>query len=436
MKNLSSSATIFASLQWLFFIFANTIVVPISIGTAFDLPYSEISMILRSSLVFTGIACLLQGLIGHRYPLMEGHSGIMWGLMLNLCVIASSTGTSLQTIGGGIASGLLLAGIVVLILGSLKLISFIQKVFTPMVMSVYLFLLTFQLILIFFKGMLKFTPDGKLDIPVSLFSLGVVLLVCLIKIKGKAVISNFAILIGIVVGWVFYLILFPAEQSTISQSTGFGLHLFPLGTPNLNIGIIAITFLASFINLSNTIASVSTASTMFNDTFSQSRLDRSYLLNGAYSIVSALFGLVPYAPFASSIGFLESTRIFQLRPYLIGGGLMVLLGSVPFLGGLLATLPVTVGNAVLFVAYFQLFGTSLRSIHNHTFNSITIHRLAIPVLVGVCIMNMDADTFNTLPSLIQPLVSNGFIMGVLLSILLEMFVKWEKGKVQMNEVEV
>jgi len=436
MKNLSSSATIFASLQWLFFIFANTIVVPISIGTAFDLPYSEISMILRSSLVFTGIACLLQGLIGHRYPLMEGHSGIMWGLMLNLCVIASSTGTSLQTIGGGIASGLLLAGIVVLTLGSLKLISYIQKVFTPMVMSVYLFLLTFQLILIFFKGMLKFTPDGKLDIPVSLFSLGVVLLVCLIKIKGKAVISNFAILIGIVVGWIFYMILFPAEQSTISQSTGFGLHLFPLGTPNLNIGIIAITFLASFINLSNTIASVSTASTMFNDTFSQSRLDRSYLLNGAYSIVSALFGLVPYAPFASSIGFLESTRIFQLRPYLIGGGLMVLLGSVPFLGGLLATLPVTVGNAVLFVAYFQLFGTSLRSIHNQTFNSITIHRLAIPVLVGVCIMNMDADTFNTLPSLIQPLVSNGFIMGVLLSILLEMFVKWEKGKVQMNEVEV
>ncbi|WP_175640459.1 uracil/xanthine transporter [Metabacillus schmidteae] len=436
MKNLSSSATIFASLQWLFFIFANTVVVPISIGTAFDLPYSEISVILRSSLIFTGIACLLQGLVGHRYPLMEGHSGIMWGLMLNLCVIASSTGTSLQTIGGGIASGMLLAGVVVLIFGSLRLISYIQKVFTPMVMSVYLFLLTFQLILIFFKGMLKFTPEGKLDVPVSLFSLGVVLLVCLIKIKGKTVISNFAILIGIVVGWIFYIILFPAEQSTITQSSGSGLHLFPLGTPNLNIGIIAITFLASLINLSNTIASVSTASGLFHDTFSQSRLDRSYLLNGAYSIVSALFGLVPYAPFASSIGFLESTRIFQLRPYLIGGGLMVLLGSVPFLGGLLATLPVTVGNAVLFVAYFQLFGTSLRSIQNQTFNSITIHRLAVPVLVGVCIMNMDAEIFNTLPSLIRPLVSNGFIMGVLLSIFLEMFVKWEKGKVQMNEVEV
>lgn len=435
MKNLSSSATIFASLQWLFFIFANTVVVPISIGTAFELPYHDISVILRSSLIFTGIACLLQGLIGHRYPLMEGHSGIMWGLTLNLCVIASSTGTDLQTIGGGIASGMLLAGVVVLILGSLRLISYIQKVFTPMVMSVYLFLLTFQLILIFFKGMLKVTPDGKLDLPISLFSLGVVLLVCLIKIKGKAVISNFAILIGIVVGWIFYFILFPAEQSVITHSSS-GLSLFPLGTPNLNIGIIAITFLASLINLSNTIASVTTTAAMFNDTFSQSRLDRSYLLNGAFSIAAALFGLVPYAPFASSIGFLESTRIFQLRPYLIGGGLMVLLGTVPFLGSLLATLPVTVGNAVLFVAYFQLFGTSLKSIHNQTFNSITIHRLAVPVLVGVCIMNMDPEIFNTLPSLIQPLVSNGFIMGVLISIFLEMFVKWDKGKVSVNEVEV
>lgn len=435
MKYLSSSTTIFASLQWLFFIFANTVVVPISIGTAFELPYDEISVILRSSLIFTGIACLLQGLIGHRYPLMEGHSGVMWSLMLNLSVIASSTGTSLQEIGGGIASGMLLAGVVVLILGSLRLISYIQKVFTPMVMSVYLFLLTFQLILIFFKGMLKMTPEGKLDLPISLFSLGVVLLVCLLKIKGKAVISNFAILIGIVIGWIFYIILFPAEQNLMTQSST-DLHLFPLGAPNLNIGIIAITFLASVINLSNTIASVTTSSAMFHDEYSQNRFDRSYLLNGAYSIVAALFGLVSYAPFASSIGFLESTRIFKLRPYLIGGGLMILLGSVPFLGNLLATLPVTVGNAVLFVAYFQLFGTSLRSIRDQTFNSITIHRLAVPVLVGVCIMNMDPELFTTLPTLIRPLISNGFIMGVLLSIFLEMFVKWEPEKVSMNEVEV
>ncbi|WP_400194465.1 uracil/xanthine transporter [Lysinibacillus telephonicus] len=425
MNRLSYLTTAFASLQWLFFIFANTIVVPISVGTAFDLPQSEIATILRSSLIFTGIACMLQGYIGHRYPLMEGHSGVMWGLVLNLCLSASAMGMSLPAIGGGIATGMLLAGAVVLILGAFKLVSYIQKIFTPMVMTVYLFLLTFQLIIIFFTGMLKVSPEGELDIPISLFSVGIVLLVSFIKIKGKNLISNFAILIGMVVGWILYLLLFPTEQA-ISTQGSLSLTLFPLGTPNLNIGIIAITFLASIINLSNTIASVQAASNLLEEKISQSSLDRSYLLTGSYSIVAAVLGLVSYAPFASSIGFLESTRIFDRKPFIIGGGLMAVLGIIPFLGSLLATLPVTVGNAVLFVAYLQLFGTSLKSLNGYIFNSVTIHRLAAPVLIGVCIMNLDVDLFKIFPVYFQPLLSNGFIMGVLISVGLEIFIKWDE----------
>lgn len=79
MDHTSSLKTIFASLQWLFFIFANTVVVSVSIGTAFGLDSAEIAAMLRCSLIFTGVACVLQGMFGHRYPLMEGHSGVMWG---------------------------------------------------------------------------------------------------------------------------------------------------------------------------------------------------------------------------------------------------------------------------------------------------------------------------------------------------------------------
>lgn len=427
MTKLSSSATFFASLQWLFFIFANTVVVPISVGAAFDLPQAEIAAILRSSLIVTGIACMLQGSIGHRFPLMEGHSGVMWGLILNLCVTASSMGMSLTSIGGGIATGMLLAGAFVILLGSLNLLKYLNKIFTPMVMSVYLFLLTFQLIIIFFKGMLKFAPDGTLHVQISLFSICIVILVSLLKIKGSNHISNFSILIGMVVGWVLYLVLFPAEE-VITTNSAAGLSIFPFGKPNLNIGIIAITFLASMINLSNTIASVEAASNLMNEQSSQKQLNRSYFLTGGYSIVAALFGLVSYAPFASSIGFLESTRIFDRKPFLIGGGLLSLFGVIPMFGGLLATLPITVGNAVLFVAYLQLFGTSLRSLNGYVFDSVTIHRLAIPVLLGLCIMVMDSEAFTNFPVFIQPLISNGFIMGVLLSILLEKIIKWDANK--------
>jgi len=425
MRKHTSWTLPLASVQWLFFIFANTVVVPLSVGSAFDLPTHDIAGILRSSLIFTGIACMLQGFIGHRYPLLEGHSGVMWGLTLTLSASASSMGMSLTSIGGGIATGMLLAGFVVATLGAVNLLGFIQKIFTPMVMNVFLFLLTFQLILIFFKGMLKTSADGVLDMPVSLFSIGIAIFVILLKIKGKPAIGNFSILIGMVVGWILYVLVFPSGQS-VNVESSLSFPIFPFGKPNLNVSIIAVTFLASFVNLSNTIASVRAVSNLLEQKATESQLGRSYVLTGLFSIPASVLGLVSYATFASSIGFLESTRNFDRKPFLIGGGLMSLLGIIPFLGGILATLPITVGNAVLFAAYLQLLGTSLKGIKGYDFNSVTIHRLALPLLVGVCIMNVDATLFSGMPALLQPLLTNGFIMGVLLSILLEKLINWDK----------
>lgn len=426
MKPNNLFTTIFASLQWFVYIFVNTIVVPISVGSAFALDAQTISELVRNSLIITGIACVLQGLIGHRLPLMEGHSGLMWGLVLNLSYAAAAMGMSLPEVGGGIAAGMLISGAAVAILAAFNGLRFMQKIFTPMVMSVFLFLLTLQLILIFFKGMFKIAPDGTVVWPETLLALAAAVFVCLLKIMGGERLGNFSILIGIVVGWIVHTLLFPQEQLLSSGGSSFGLTLFPLGTPNLNISIIIVTCLASFINLSNTITAVMTGAQLLGEEASQRRLNRSYMLNGVFSMAGGALGLVSFAPFSSSIGFLQSTRIFERKPFIIGGILMIGTGVLPFMSRLFATIPVTIGNAVLLVAYFQLLGTSLNSIKGRVFDSITIHRIAIPVLVGLGILSLDAAYFEGIPVLIRPLVSNGFITGILLSILLELFIPWEK----------
>lgn len=425
----SWTTTAFASMQWLFFIFANTVVVPISVGAAFDLPAHDIAGILRSSLIFTGVACVLQGWVGHRLPLMEGHSGMMWGLMLNLSVSAHSLGMTLTEVGGGIASGILLAGITVVLLAAVNGLGFMQKIFNPMVMSVFLFLLTFQLMKIFFEGMLVVSEDGTLDLPVSLFSVGVAAFVCFVKIKGKEMIGNFSILIGIVVGWALYALIFPASAAA-EISSSWHIPIFPFGAPNLKMSIILTTFIAVFINLSNTVVSIQTAADLFRKKATRAMFNRSYFLTGLYTIIAAVFGLVSYAPYTSSIGFLESTRNFERKPFLIGGAWMALLGIIPPLGGLLAAMPITVGNAVLFAAYMQLFGTSVKSISGYAFNSVTIHRLAVPVLAGMSILHMDVSLFSHLPELLQPLLSNGFIVGVLISVVMELTMKWDQPELE------
>ncbi|MFT4414328.1 uracil/xanthine transporter [Fredinandcohnia humi] len=424
--NKQTTVTIFSSIQWLFFIFANTVVVPISIANVFELGPGTTELMMKSSLIFTGLACMFQGWLGHRFPLMEGHSGLLWGLILNLGLSASSIGMSLTSIGGGIASGIILACVITLILASFNGVSLLQAIFTPMVMSAYLFLLTFQLIFIFFEGMFPLTEEGTINVPVSIFSVGLVILVAVLKLKGNKSISNFSILIGLVVGWILYNLIFPNSTTDTAHSFDVTFQLFPLGQPNLEYGIIAVTCFAVLMNLSNTMVSIQAGEKLLNQGRTKKEIRNSIFITTIFTIIGSGFGLVPYTPFTSTIGFLQSTKIYKRTPFLIGGGLLALMGIIPVFGSFLVTMPVSVGNAVLLVAYLQLFGTAFSSLNGKTFNSNTIFRLAAPVLIGVCLMNISPTVFTSLPVLIQPFITNGLIMGVIISIVLENIVNWKK----------
>lgn len=140
-----------SSVQWVFFIFANTVVIPISIANVFELSSETMAMMIRASLILTGITCILQGWKGHRFPIMEGHSGLLWGIILNLGLSAQALNIGLERIGGGIVTGIVLASLVTILLIACGGFSLLQAIFSPMVMTVYLFLLTFQLMFIFLK---------------------------------------------------------------------------------------------------------------------------------------------------------------------------------------------------------------------------------------------------------------------------------------------
>src|SRR5699024_5271600 len=132
----------------------------------------------------------------------------------------------------------------------------------------------FQLAIIFFKGMLKYTEDGGIVLSVSLFSFVIVLFVSLLKLKGNDLIGNFSVLIGLVVGWGAYVLIFPTEHAQMGTGD-IHISLFPLGKPNLEIGIVVITFLGSLINMSNTFSSLQAAGRLFKQTEKPKRYKQS-----------------------------------------------------------------------------------------------------------------------------------------------------------------
>lgn len=418
--------TAFAGVQWLGFMFANTVVIPLSIGAAFHLSDAAISGAMARSFIVTGLACLLQVMIGHRLPLMEGQSGLWWGLILSLANIGVSAGASARMVGGSIETGIMLGGLTIVLSGVFGFYKVLNRLFTPIVMAVLLLLLASQLVDIFFRGMLGIDSNGHLTPSVAGLAICVSILVAVLTIAGRGLLSNFSILIGIASGWLAYHLFVHAASPIVEPSLQDVTETFIWGAPAWNTGIVTATVVTALINTTNTIATLRASEPVFETTVSSSQFKRSFILTGIYTFVSGPLSLVPYAPYTSSIGFLRTTRLFKRAPFIVGALLFTLLGLVPQLAGFFSRLPISIGDAVLVIAYFQLFGSALQNLEGLQFDFRTVFRIAGPTLIGLAILSTPATVFQSLPGFAQGICANGMLVGILLSILLENIVPWTR----------
>ncbi|MFD2211704.1 uracil/xanthine transporter [Virgibacillus halophilus] len=422
MDGLRKSGNWIAGLQWLFFIFTNIIVIPITIGAAFGLSQGKVVTLIQLSFILTGIACILQGVIGHQRAIMEGQSGLWWGVILTLAASAAAQGSSLSELGGSLATGIIISGFLTILIGAAGLGPVIAKMFNSAVMGVFMFLFGCQLIGIFMKGMLGIpfgTQAGQahIQVNVSLLSLGIVVLVIVLSVKSPPGMRRYSLLIGILLGWMVYELLFQSNEGMSTGSLSF--ESFPLGKPSWHVGIIITAVLTGLLNTANTFGAIKGTDEMYLKKVSRQKYRFSFMITGCFTMLSGVLGLVPYAPYVSTVGFLKQTGIIRRLPFLLGGAMFLLMGLLPPIGHFFSMLPLSVGSAVLFVSYLQLLGSTRSFFQDVEFSTTAVYRLAIPLFVGIIIMTMPADYFQSLPSPVRPLVSNGLLVGIVLSLMME-----------------
>ncbi|MDP4085283.1 MAG: uracil/xanthine transporter [Bacillota bacterium] len=428
MKELLKSSNWIAGLQWLFFIFANIVVIPITVGAAFELTPGKIVSLLQLSFIVTGLACMAQAFLGHKRAIMEGQSGLWWGVILTLCYSAGSEGMSLSTMGGSLTVGIIISAILTILIGITGLGPHLAKLFNPAVMGVFMFLLGTKLITIFLKGMLGI-PFGQakevhIDLSISLFSMIIAILVITISIKAPPSIRRYGLLIGIIVGWIFYTLIFKTK-GPVSPATSIHFELFPLGKPAWDIGIIITAVFTGLLNTANTFGALKGTDPLYKAETTHSQYKSSFIITGIVNGIAGVLGLVPYAPYVSSIGFLSQTGIMKRTPFILGGLMFFVMGIIPSIGHLFSKLPLSIGSAVLFVAYLQLLNSSWKFFQMVQFHTQNIYRSAIPLFVGIVVMSLPTSYFVTLPAGIRPLLSSGLLVGIFLALLLENLFKWD-----------
>lgn len=406
-------------IQWAVFMLTNIIAVPVVVGAAFHLSPADISTFMERMLFVSGVATLIQIFFGHRLPVVEGAAGMWWAIFILLGTMSApqDQGLLLQQL----EMGLIIAGIFLAVMGFLPIIEKACNLFTPIVTGVYLILLVSQLSGSFFKSILGINATGHLSGKITLICFVEIIIILLISLKAAGILKSMGPLIGIVVGWLLFHFFGLMDGGKVYEpSSWFKIpRLLDWGMPEFDFGIVLTSIITSVVLVSNVIASILVVGIALERDVTAKQYQKGIFGNGVSLFVSGIFSVVGVVPLSVSAGFISTTGIKKIQPLIIGALLIMVAGFFPFIGGFLATLPLEVAYASLFIPFSQMLGFGIRDLMGIEPSSRNLLVIGLSLMIGIGMMFLPPEAFVSVAPWLRNIISNGLIVGLILCLLLE-----------------
>ncbi|QRG68545.1 purine/pyrimidine permease [Brevibacillus choshinensis] len=425
--------TILSALQWMIVAVSSSVAVPLMIGDVYGLAPDEIGNLMQQTMFFIGLASLLQVWIGHRYPMLEGPAGLWWGIFIILAQIGSSVGLAPREIGQSFQIGLAMAGVLFLIFGLMGWIGKLQRWFTPLVSGTYMILLAVSLCSNILAGMLGigFQHSKEVIPQVAIVSVAIVALVIIVMRTKRF--SSFAVLFGMVAGWVLYALMGWTEPVRPAEQVIAWPSLFFWGNPRWDWGVILTSMLTGFVLLTNLVTSMVVMGKATDTEPTDEQYNRGGIFTGVSHLLSGLGGVVGMIPLSLAAAVIQTTRMASRLPFMLAMVGIMVIGLLPYVAHFLAALPTPVAYAAMFISYTQLLGFGLKDYVNVKMNDRTITVGGSSLLVGIGVMFVPSSAWQHLPALVSFLFGNGLLLGVIVCLVLEHVVFRERGDDQKKE---
>lgn len=440
MKN-SKLDTGIGSLQWFIFLLANSLTIPIIVGQVFQLYPVEISGLMQRTFLVVGVSSLLSGWLGHRLPIPDGPAGIWLGVFVLMGQMAVAQGLdktgSLQLLEGA----MLLTGVFLIIVGLTGWMNKLLKLFTPLVNGVYLTILGFQLSGMFLKGMIGVSDTStKIQPGIVIISFAIFMLVLALSVWGKGWLKSYAVLIGMVVGSIAFIVVNGSQPMPKSSSIISLPDVFAWGIPKLDAGMFVSSIMVAFVLISSIIASVAAMLQVFGEKATEhtnEKVDRtkgalksSGIISGINTMLSSIFSTVGVVPFSVAAGFVRMTGQSRMLPFFIASIALALISFFPKVYSLLAMLPGPVAYAAMLASFTSMAGIGISSVLKEPLDQRRLTILSTALSLGTGVMFLPQALFTALPTVLQYVFSNGVMVGMLVALIFEQI--WRPQKMETN----
>ncbi|HHW60673.1 MAG TPA: purine/pyrimidine permease [Syntrophomonadaceae bacterium] len=359
-----------------------------------------------------GITLLVQVIWGHRMPLVLGPATVL------LIGILASTGSSPDAI----ATSIMLGGIILTLLAISGLFAYLRRLFTPRVVAVILLLVAFTMTPTI--SQLISSPAGDVSSAVHLsFALVFVLLMFVGQRYLTGLWKSTLILWAMIAGSLAYFFINPGwtsgvEGAVIPVVSGFFSHT----TQWLIDPGVLIAFLLCFLGLAiNDLGSIEAVGSVLQADDMPGRITRGVTATGLGNALSGFMGVIGPVNFSFSPGVIASTGCASRRTLIPTAIIMIGLAFLPRILFYLSFIPaVVIGCALLFIMCTQVAAGLLAAfgaMEEPAFDNALL--IGLPLLVGIIVAFLSPETLASFPETLHPILGNGFVMGVLVSLILE-----------------
>ncbi|WP_415404686.1 uracil-xanthine permease family protein [Tateyamaria sp. SN3-11] len=394
-----------------------SIIVAGAAGLAFGGP--EQVYLIQMAMLFAGIATLFQtvgiGPVGARLPIMQGTSFAFVGVLAGVAA----------TQGLGVAlTACLIGGVVHFLLGSV--IQHLRWLFPPLVTGLVILAIGLYLIPV----AIKYAAGGAASFQMEAESFGslmhwtvalsVVIVALVLKFFTKGIISNAAILIGLVVG---YVVAFAFGMVNFGAVSNAAVFMAPQPLPygfEFSLGAVIAVTLVSIVSAIETVgdASATTKAGAGREATDKEIAGATYA-DGLGTAVAAVFGGLPNTSFSQNVGIVGMTGIMSRHVVTIGALFLIICGLIPKIGAVIASMPLPVLGGGVIVMFGMVAAAGLNVLSEVKMNRRNMVIIAVSLAAGLG-LNLVPTAVQYLPGVVKTLMTSAVAPTALVAIVLNL----------------
>ncbi len=397
-------------LQWLM------ICIPVVLTSTFVAPEGQTLFFTQKLFALMGITMIVNALWGHRLPLVAGPAAVL----LMGVLAAQGQGSGSEAIYPSMAIG----GAIIALLAAFGLMRRVQRIFTPRIVVAIVVLISFTMAKPI-VGMIF--SDTEHQLLAMTFAVVTVVAMAVANNLLKGVWKSMVVIVAMILGSIFYYCITGFPKNFVTDSVAPQLFV---GGVELDAGVV-IAFIFCYIALFiNQVGSVQSLGEFTGADGMERRQSRGMVVQGVMNVVGGVLGVVGPVDYSLSPGVVASTSCASRFTVIPAAAAMIVLAFIPDAVSVLLTIPQPVMGVVL----LYLMATQVAAgLHLMQSSSAVVSFkdglvLGIPIMFTVILSFAPADALSTIPSLLRPIVGNGFVMGIIIILLLEHLFLKERDK--------